>query len=47
MGVCIGHSGAGLGGGVLGFVQGGKEGKIITAGDDGVVLVFGEDKGQL
>ncbi|CAF9919554.1 MAG: hypothetical protein HETSPECPRED_004033 [Heterodermia speciosa] len=42
-----GHRGEGEGGGVLGFVQGGKEGKIITAGDDGVVLVFGEDKGQL
>lgn len=35
-----GHRGEGEGGGVLGFVQG-KDGKrIITAGDDGVSLVF-------
>ena len=33
-----GHRGEGEGGGVLGFVQGG--GKIVTAGDDGVSLVF-------
>ncbi|MCJ1352815.1 MAG: hypothetical protein MMC33_002799 [Icmadophila ericetorum] len=34
-----GHRGEGEGGGVLGFAQGG--GKIITAGDDGLSLVFG------
>ena len=35
-----GHRGEGEGGGVLGFVQG-KDGKrIVTAGDDGVSLVF-------
>ena len=39
-----GHRGEGEGGGVLGFVQGGKEGRIVTAGDDGVALVFGEGK---
>jgi ribosome assembly protein SQT1 len=33
-----GHRGEGEGGGVLGFVQGG--GRIVTAGDDGVSLVF-------
>jgi ribosome assembly protein SQT1 len=33
-----GHRGEGEGGGVLGFVQGG--GRIVTAGDDGVALVF-------
>jgi ribosome assembly protein SQT1 len=33
-----GHRGGGEGGGVMGFVQGG--GKIVTAGDDGVSLVF-------
>ncbi|KAL8795475.1 MAG: hypothetical protein Q9195_002064 [Heterodermia aff. obscurata] len=42
-----GHRGEGEGGGVLGFVQGGKEGRIITAGDDGVVLVFGGNQGEL
>lgn len=34
-----GHRGEGEGGGVLGFVQGGGK-KIVTAGDDGVSLVF-------
>ncbi|MCJ1372090.1 hypothetical protein MMC20_003311 [Loxospora ochrophaea] len=34
-----GHRGEGEGGGVLGFVQVG--GRIVTAGDDGVSLVFG------
>lgn len=34
-----GHRGEGEGGGILGFVQGGG-GKVITAGDDGVSLVF-------
>lgn len=33
-----GHRGEGEGGGVLGFVQ--RKGRIITAGDDGVSLVF-------
>ncbi|MCJ1302245.1 hypothetical protein MMC08_005048 [Hypocenomyce scalaris] len=33
-----GHRGEGEGGGVLGFVQ--KGGRIVTAGDDGVSLVF-------
>jgi ribosome assembly protein SQT1 len=33
-----GHRGEGEGGGVLGFVQGG--GRIVTAGDDGVALIF-------
>jgi ribosome assembly protein SQT1 len=35
-----GHRGDGEGGGVLGFVQGETGERIITAGDDGVVLVF-------
>ncbi|KAL7621058.1 60S ribosomal subunit assembly or modification protein [Parahypoxylon ruwenzoriense] len=35
-----GHRGDGEGGGVLGFVQGTTGERIITAGDDGVVLVF-------
>jgi ribosome assembly protein SQT1 len=38
-----GHRGDGEGGGVLAFVQGGgagEEEKIVTAGDDGVALVF-------
>ena len=35
-----GHRGEGEGGGVLGFVQGGNGNRIITAGDDGVSLVF-------
>lgn len=35
-----GHRGEGEGGGVLGFVQGG--GRVVTAGDDGVALVFEE-----
>ena len=35
-----GHRGEGEGGGVLGFVQGGDGGRIVTAGDDGVSLVF-------
>ncbi|KAF4548785.1 WD domain-containing protein 32 [Elsinoe fawcettii] len=35
-----GHRGGGEGGGILGFVQG-KDGKqVVTAGDDGVSLVF-------
>jgi ribosome assembly protein SQT1 len=35
-----GHRGEGEGGGVLGFVQGGEGNVIVTAGDDGVALVF-------
>lgn len=35
-----GHRGDGEGGGVLGFVQGATGERIVTAGDDGVVLVF-------
>ena len=35
-----GHRGGGEGGGILGFVQGGGGKRIITAGDDGVSLVF-------
>jgi len=35
----------GGGGGVLGFVQGGKEGRIVTAGDDALSLVFDAEKG--
>lgn len=35
-----GHRGDGEGGGVLGFVQGVDGKTIVTAGDDGVVLVF-------
>lgn len=35
-----GHRGGGDGGGVLGFVQ--RDGKIVTAGDDAVSLVFQE-----
>jgi ribosome assembly protein SQT1 len=35
-----GHRGEGEGGGVLGFVQGGGGQKVVTAGDDGVALVF-------
>ncbi|KAI1845079.1 hypothetical protein JX266_008872 [Neoarthrinium moseri] len=35
-----GHRGDGEGGGVLGFVQGGSGERIVTAGDDSVVLVF-------
>ncbi|KAI1171312.1 WD40-repeat-containing domain protein [Nemania sp. FL0916] len=35
-----GHRGDGEGGGVLGFVQGSTGERIVTAGDDGVVLVF-------
>ncbi|ROT41013.1 ribosome biogenesis protein Sqt1 [Sodiomyces alkalinus F11] len=35
-----GHRGDGEGGGVLGFVQGSTGERVITAGDDGVVLVF-------
>lgn len=34
-----GHRGDGEGGGVLGFVQT-KNGRIVTAGDDGIALVF-------
>lgn len=35
-----GHRGGGDGGGILGFVQGGGGGRVVTAGDDGVALVF-------
>lgn len=35
-----GHRGEGEGGGILGFVQGGGGNKIVTAGDDGISLVF-------
>ena len=35
-----GHRGEGEGGGVLGFVQGGGGSRVVTAGDDGVSLVF-------
>ena len=35
-----GHRGDGEGGGVLGFVQGGGGNRVVTAGDDGVSLVF-------
>ncbi|KIW38245.1 uncharacterized protein PV06_09228 [Exophiala oligosperma] len=38
-----GHRGEGEGGGVLGFVQGGGGNRIVTAGDDGVALVFKAD----
>ncbi len=35
-----GHRGGGEGGGILGFVQGGGGKRIVTAGDDGLGLVF-------
>lgn len=35
-----GHRGGGEGGGILGFVQGGGGKRVVTAGDDGVSLVF-------
>ena len=35
-----GHRGGGEGGGILGFVQGGGGERLVTAGDDGVALVF-------
>ncbi|KAK4097224.1 WD40 repeat-like protein [Parathielavia hyrcaniae] len=35
-----GHRGGGEGGGVLGFVQGETGERVVTAGDDGLVLVF-------
>lgn len=35
-----GHRGGGEGGGILDFVQGGGGSRIVTAGDDGVSLVF-------
>lgn len=35
-----GHRGGGEGGGILDFVQGGGGGRVVTAGDDGVSLVF-------
>ena len=35
-----GHRGDGEKGGILGFVQSGEQGQIVTAGDDGVSLVF-------
>lgn len=38
-----GHRGEGEGGGVLGFVQGTAGERIVTAGDDGVSLVFKAD----
>lgn len=38
-----GHRGGGEGGGVLDFVQGGDGNRIVTAGDDGVSLVFRAD----
>ncbi|ETI23495.1 hypothetical protein G647_05297 [Cladophialophora carrionii CBS 160.54] len=38
-----GHRGEGEGGGVLGFVQRGGGHRIVTAGDDGVSLVFRAD----
>ncbi len=38
-----GHRGEGEGGGVLGFVQGVSGDRIVTAGDDGVSLVFRAD----
>ncbi|OQN98528.1 hypothetical protein B0A48_15789 [Cryoendolithus antarcticus] len=38
-----GHRGGGEGGGVLGFVQGGGGNAIVTAGDDGIGLVFRAD----
>ncbi|KAK8184936.1 uncharacterized protein BKA78DRAFT_256216 [Phyllosticta capitalensis] len=34
-----GHRGGGEGGGIMGFVQGGGD-RVVTAGDDGVSLVF-------
>jgi ribosome assembly protein SQT1 len=36
----MGHRGGGEGGGILGFVQGNDGQRVITAGDDGLVLVF-------
>lgn len=38
-----GHRGEGEGGGILGFVQGGGGSRVVTAGDDGVALVFQAD----
>lgn len=38
-----GHRGEGEGGGVLGFVQGVDGDRIVTAGDDGIALVFKAD----
>lgn len=38
-----GHRGEGEGGGVLGFVQGADGDRIVTAGDDGISLVFKAD----
>ncbi|KAI9894739.1 MAG: hypothetical protein M1814_002096 [Vezdaea aestivalis] len=35
-----GHRGEGDGGGVMAFVQVGAHGRVVTAGDDGVALVF-------
>lgn len=35
-----GHRGGGDGGGILGFVQGSGGSRVVTAGDDGVALVF-------
>lgn len=35
-----GHRGGGEGGGIMGFVQGGDGSRVVTAGDDGVALVF-------
>ena len=38
-----GHRGGGAGGGILAFVQGGGGARVITAGDDGICLVFQMD----
>lgn len=38
-----GHRGGGEGGGILGFVQGGGGKQVVTAGDDGIALVFKTD----
>jgi ribosome assembly protein SQT1 len=40
MGEWRGHRGGGEGGGILGFAQGGGGAAVVTAGDDGVALVF-------
>ncbi|CAK4033780.1 related to SQT1 Suppresses dominant-negative mutants of the ribosomal QSR1 [Lecanosticta acicola] len=38
-----GHRGGGEGGGIFGFVQGGGGRRVVTAGDDGISLVFDID----
>lgn len=43
LGEMRGHRGGGEGGGILGFVQGGGGKAVVTAGDDGVGLVFGAE----